>query len=217
MKKKHILLLSIIGTVILALSIFLICFFSIPRISYGYDSETDSYVVDKVYGNASFYKIQDTIHDKPVTRIKSRVFVGKTGLKKVELGKNIVEIERLAFLDCNNLKEIDLSYVKIIGRNAFENCSSLEEVYLGAEDILGGAFIGCTSLSKVVLEDVYSIGSYAFGNTSIEEITIPRNCSLVGEDAFYGCSKLKEILVLSYFLRENTYLKSLNGVEFQLN
>ena len=217
MKKKYWIIICSIAGSILALSIFLICFFNIPRVIYGYDREADTYYVDFVYGNATSYTIKDTIHDKPVTKIKARVFMKKSNLKEVTLGKNIIEIERLAFLDCKKLKNINLDTVRVIGRNAFENCISLEEVHLSAEDILGGAFIGCNSLSKVELGDVYSIGSYAFANTSIEEIEIPSSCSLLGEEAFYGCERLKRIIVYSYYLMNNSYLKSLNGIEFILN
>ncbi|MCM1131225.1 MAG: leucine-rich repeat domain-containing protein [Roseburia sp.] len=217
MKKKYWILICSIAGFILALSIFLICFFSIPRVVYGYDSYADTYYVDYVYGNASSYIIKDKVHDKPVTKIKARAFMKKSNLKDVVLGKNIDEIERLAFLDCKKLKNINLDSVKVIGRNAFENCISLEEIHLSLADILGGAFIGCKSLSKVELEDVYSIGSYAFANTSIIKIEIPKSCSLVGEEAFYGCESLKRIIVYSYSLRNNSYLNSLNGVEFVLN
>ncbi|MDE5856361.1 MAG: leucine-rich repeat domain-containing protein [Anaeroplasmataceae bacterium] len=217
MKKKYwIIICSIAGT-ILALTIFLICFFNIPRVIYGYDHEADTYFVDYVYGNASSYTIKDTIHDKPVTKIKARAFMKKSNLKEVTLGTNIIEIERLAFLDCKKLKNINLDNVKVIGRNAFENCISLEEIHLSAEDILGGAFIGCNNLSLVELKDVYSIGSYAFANTSIKEIKIPSSCSLVGEEVFYGCESLNKIIVYSYYLLNNSYLNSLNGIEFILN
>lgn len=217
MKKKYRIIIYSIAGIILALSIFLICFFNIPRVIYGYDHEADTYYVKYAYGNASKYTIKDAIHDKPVTKIKARAFMKKSNLKEVILGENIIEIERLAFLDCKKLKIINLDTVKVIGRNAFENCISLEEIHLSAEDILGGAFIGCESLSIVELKDVYSIGSYAFANASIEEIEIPSSCSLVGKEVFYGCKNLKKIIVYSDYLINNSYLNSLNGIEFVLN
>ncbi|MDE7161338.1 MAG: leucine-rich repeat domain-containing protein [Anaeroplasmataceae bacterium] len=217
MRKKYILWISISGAILIAMLIFLLCFFNIPRITYTYDHETDTYYVDTVYGNAKSYTILDEIKGKPVTKIRSRAFMNKSSIETIYLGKNIKEIERLAFLDCKKLKQIDLSGVEVIGRNAFENCSSLEEVHLTLQDILGGTFMGCTNLKIVELNSTLSIGSYAFARTGIETITIPRNCFSVGNDAFYNCLALKKILVLSYDLRYNSYLNSLGITEFQFN
>ena len=77
MKKKHIIILSSVIGALVIVSIILICFFTIPRISYGYDHEAETYYVDKVYGNARSYVIKESIHNKPVTKIKSRAFMNK--------------------------------------------------------------------------------------------------------------------------------------------
>lgn len=216
MKQKYIILI-VTSSIIVALLIFFICFFSIPRVIYGYDSDTDSYYVEKVYGNARSYTIEDTIKDKPVTTIKSRVFMDKTGLESIQLGKNIKEIERMAFMNCTKLKEIDLSTVSYIGRNAFENCTSLTSISLTLDHINGGTFYGCIALETVILENTSSIGSYAFTNTAIQTITIPSTCMLVGNGAFDDCSYLKRIILYSYTLSLDPYLMGLDGVEFQMN
>ncbi|MDE6660483.1 MAG: leucine-rich repeat domain-containing protein [Anaeroplasmataceae bacterium] len=217
MQKKHIIIMSSIIGAICIVGIFLICFFSIPRITYGYDHEARTYYVDKVYGNAKRYTIKDSIKDKPVTKIRSRAFMNKSNLKEIILSENLEEIERLAFLNCKRLEKIDLSHVKVIGRNAFENCTSLRSVELTLEDILGGTFIGCTGLETVTLTNTLTIGTYAFAYTNIEEVTIPRNCYLIGVDAFYGCDSLRKVIVQSQRLSNDSYLNSLNGVEFQFN
>lgn len=212
MNKKHIIIIAL-SILIIAITIFLICFFTIPRIKYSYDKKLDYYYVSRVYGNASYYEIADTINDKPVKKINSRAFMNKSNLEKVKLGSNIEEIERLAFLDCHNLLEINLDNVKIIGRNAFENCSSLNNITLNLDDILGGVFMGCSSLENVRLNNTLSIGSYAFANTNINTISIPKSCVLVYEKSFYKCNNLKKILVFNELLMENSYLKSLDNVE----
>ena len=193
MPKKHIIILSSVIGAICIIGIILICFFTIPRITYGYDSEARTYYVDKVYGNAKSYTIKDSIKDKPVTKIRSRAFMNKSNLREIIIGKNLEEIERLAFLNCKKLDKIDLSNVKVIGRNAFENCTSLKKVELTLENILGGTFIGCTSLEAVTLTNTLSIGTYAFAFTNIKEITIPSGCA-VATDAFYACDHLKNVI-----------------------
>ncbi|MDE7264493.1 MAG: leucine-rich repeat domain-containing protein [Anaeroplasmataceae bacterium] len=214
MKRKFILVFS--ASLVLIIGIVLLCWFTIPRIQYKYDSETDSYFVNKVYGNADVYKIENEIHHRPVTKICSRAFMGKD-IKRIEFGVNLIEIERLAFLDCKKLEEIDLSTVKIIGRNAFENCCKLTSVHLNIEDIMGGTFMGCSSLSQVTLNHTITLGSYAFAGTGIEVITIPDTCSLVGNDVFDSCNSLKKVIVKSHYLEQNSYLKSLNIVTFDFN
>ncbi len=212
MKKKHVTIL-VLSIIILTIIIFLICFFTIPRIKYSYDKELDCYCVSKVYGNSSFYEIADTINDKPVKKINSRTFMNKSDLKKVKLGNNIVEIERLAFLDCHNLLEINLDNVEIIGRNAFENCSSLNKINLNLCDILGGTFMGCSNLEIINLNNTISIGSYAFAYTNINFITIPASCNLVYNNSFYKCNNLNKIYISNIELLNDPYLNSLNNVD----
>ncbi len=175
MKKKNILILAIsIGSTV-ALLLFLILYFNIPRLNYTYDAATDSYYVDRVYGNASSYTISDEKNSKPVTKILSRTFMDITGIKRIDLGKNI----------------------KVI------------------EDVMGGTFIGCKNLKEISLTSTKTIGSYAFSFTAVECITLPETCKNVAEYTFYQCMNLNKIIVLSSSLRDNTYLQSLEGVEFR--
>ncbi|MCI9182442.1 MAG: leucine-rich repeat domain-containing protein [Acholeplasmatales bacterium] len=215
MKKKNILILAIsIGSTV-ALLLFLILYFNIPRLHYTYDAATDSYYVDRVYGNASSYTISDEKNSKPVTKILSRTFMDKTGIKRIDLGKNIKVIERMAFLNCTKLESINLENVESIGRNAFENCISLKKIELKIEDVMGGTFIGCKNLKEISLTSTKTIGSYAFSFTAVECITLPETCKNVAEYTFYQCMNLNKIIVLSSSLRDNTYLQSLEGVEFR--
>ena len=58
MKKKQIIWISSISAIVCIISICLLCFFCIPRIEYTYDAQNESYIVDKVYGNAKSYTIE---------------------------------------------------------------------------------------------------------------------------------------------------------------
>ncbi len=214
MKKKQIIIFSSIAIALLIVIITLVCYFNIPRISYNYDSETDSYYVSRVFGNAKSYEIAEKINDKYVTKIGSKAFMNKDKLEKVILSPYLTEIERMAFSECHNLKEIDLSCVEIIGRNSFEGCSSLESIELNASTILGGAFLRCTSMKNVSLANTDSIGSYAFAFTAIKEIILPASMTLVGVDAFYGCTELIKIVCKSNQLKNSSYLNSLEIVVF---
>ena len=67
MLKKYWKYLLPAGVLILALVIFLICFYNIPRLSYRYVEEEEVYYVSKAYGNASEYTLS-LIHISEPTR-----------------------------------------------------------------------------------------------------------------------------------------------------
>ena len=210
-KKEKIISFITVGLVI-CFGFFLICYFSIPRINYNYDKDENCYYVNTVFGNAKSYEILDEIDGIKVTYINEKAFMDKTKLESVKMGKNISKIERLAFANCANLKDIDLSMVSSIGRNVFMECESLESVNLSAIDILGGAFIDCVSLSKVTLNNTVTIGSYAFTGTVITEIVLPSTLTTVGVDAFSSCNYLTKIECYSNLLLEDEYLLSLGSI-----
>ena len=212
MKKKDKIIALIVGSVILVLSIVLICFFSIPRIEYNYNKQLDCYYVNKAYGNAKEYEILDEINGKKVLYIDEKAFMDKTNLETIKMGSNISKIERLAFTNCEKLKSIDLSKVMILERNAFMNCKSLVSVELNATDILGGVFYDCTALVSVKLNNTLTIGTYAFTGTLIEEIIIPETVYSIGIDAFYNCVYLNKIVCKSNSLSTNEYLLSLGKI-----
>lgn len=108
--------------------------------------------------------------------------------------------------------------VKVIGRNAFNNCSSLETVVFGSsvESIESDAFqysgvvniaipdtvtslgdrvfYGCTKLKSVTIgSGVTTFGSMTFFASSLETISIPNTVTSIGFMPFYNCSSLKSI------------------------
>lgn len=212
MSKKDKIIWMVLGGIVLAITIGLICFFSIPRIDYNYDKKEDCYYVNKAYGNSKSYDILDEIDGKKVVYIDEKAFMDKTKLETIKMGKNITIIERLAFSNCVNLSDIDLSNIAVIERNAFMDCKSLESVFLNAKDIYGGAFYDCSSLSKVTLNNTVTIGSFAFTGTVISEIVLPNTLYTLGVDAFYNCNYLSRIECHSNVLRSNEYLLSLGSI-----
>ncbi|WP_416371694.1 leucine-rich repeat domain-containing protein [Metamycoplasma hominis] len=57
------------------------------------------------------------------------------------------------------------------------------------------AFDGCKNLKEVILnEGLEKIWAEAFRYTNIESITIPSSRKEIGEDAFYNCTHLKEVI-----------------------
>lgn len=93
------------------------------------------------------------------------------------------------------------SGVTSIGRQAFGNCTALQEVIFESNNSLinigYAAFSSCSQLSSIEIPvSVTSIGDYAFsGCSSLESITIPSNVSKIGARTFQNCSSLESINV----------------------
>ena len=71
-----------------------------------------------------------------------------------------VEIEFMAFRDCNNLKEIILPEgCERLLRSTFWDCSNLERVVIPSsiKEVLPNQFIGCKSLKEIVFQNPESI------------------------------------------------------------
>ena len=110
--------------------------------------------------------------------------------------------------------------VSRIGAGAFENCTTIETIYMWAKVISIGeaAFRNCTKLESFdipstvtvipdstfencsALENIYiwgnvsSIGNAAFRNcASLESVDIPSSCTAIGESTFEGCTNLESV------------------------
>ena len=115
-------------------------------------------------------------------------------------GKPVTEIGENAFQACTSLEEIVIpDTVTSIGRTAFSYCDSLEEIVIpdSVTSIGNNAFAYCTSLTEIAIPDsVTSIGDNAFQScTSLEEIVFSENVTSIsiGDGAFYGCTSLKSV------------------------
>lgn len=87
-------------------------------------------------------------------------------------GYPVVGIDAGAFKGCTELRQINLNLSSVIMENAFEGCSSLENVELGSR--------------------IKTIGEKAFLNSGVKKIHIPLSATSIGYQAFKGCSNLQE-------------------------
>ena len=101
----------------------------------------------------------------------------------------------------DDIIELDLrgcANLTTIGKDAFENCSTLTEIILpdGLTTIGNSAFWGCTSLTSINLEDtaVKTIDSNAFFDcSSLKTVTLPRTVTEIADNAFWYCDNLTSI------------------------
>lgn len=131
-----------------------------------------------------------------VSVINTRAFNEEPSLESIYIPASIQTIGESAFCRSANLKTVTFeegSNLSLIYANAFQYCTSLEEITLGdhVQEIRTFAFEHCSSLKKVTLgSSVTEIGFRAFAGTPITEITIPESLQLLGGSAFSGCDEL---------------------------
>ena len=109
----------------------------------------------------------------------------------------------------------------MVGRSAFEGCTSLKNVTGGGSVDYGErTYYGCSALTQAPLgygigdycfygthissgnwDGVYSIGSYAFAGTDVEELALGQRTYSIADHAFSGCQNLAYAKI-SWYTRE---------------
>ncbi len=176
--------------------------------------ESDFYVVGtndslEIIGLVDESKEKITIPKKIsgqiVKTINAYAFSGNKNLSEVTFSKDgyIEKIEESAFSYCSNLKNINglPSTLIEIGKNAFNNCRSLVEIYIpsAVRKIGEDAFFYCDSLLKVnfgMNSQLKSIEARAFQwCTKLLSFSIPSGVTHIGSSAFSLCTGISNITV----------------------
>lgn len=131
---------------------------------------------------------------------KNLVKVKKKDLDSYTIPNSITAIGKRAFKDCASLQEVYIpNNVKHIGIEAFMDCTSLFVLKIsdGVTTIGKGAFRNCTSLREVYLPDsLREIGNDAFMNCpSLRRIKIPEGVSRIGRSCFSDCKSLDTVVL----------------------
>ena len=152
--------------------------------------------------------IPDSFLGVPVKKIGEYAFWGCKGLEKLTLPSSLIKIDRFAFEECTDLKEVVANEgLEIIGQSAFRN-SALETITLPSTLIIIGkqAFYR-TKISSVVIPDgVTSIPSYSFyGCSELKSVTFGVRVNQIDESAFYNCTSLTKIVIPEVVSRIGDY------------
>ena len=133
--------------------------------------------------------------------IDSWAFYGCSSLTDVLIPDGVTHIGAFAFEDCTNLVSVTLPRsLTTIGNCAFMNCTLLKNITIPEEIqsliIDGYAFSKCNSLIEIVFpENVTKITEAICKDCShLEKVSISSSVTSIGEQAFYGCSVLNQII-----------------------
>lgn len=113
----------------------------------------------------------------------SACFYGDTLLKDIDLSKHDEKIEAQAFYGCTSLTTANLAEVTEIGTYAFGECAALSSV----------------SIPKLIKLGEGAFARYEDNGTGAAfiAITLPDTLKEMGDGAFLGCSRLREIVIPS--------------------
>lgn len=147
---------------------------------------------------------------KEITEIPAAAFADCIALTRVALPEKAAKIGSGAFYGCIGLTEITLgAAVADIAEDAFFGCSALNSIAVAEEntaytcDGYGVLFNG--DLTRLLLAPVGLTGRYpvpltvaviaanAFPTEGLTDIVIPASVTVIGDNAFEGCTKLKNV------------------------
>lgn len=147
----------------------------------------------------AFSGLENIVIPNGVSEIGMEAFFENQNLESVQMGSGLCLMGDLAFMNCHNLRDIDLKNTKLeaLGNGAFDSCHSLRTAKLpaGLKEINGWSFKDCHQLKAFEIpSSVKFIGDYAFeGCHNISGLFIPDSVEEFGEDVF--CNNGSEIWV----------------------
>jgi hypothetical protein len=150
------------------------------------------------------------IPDDTGIRVIGRVFARNSTITSVDIPKGVEAIQEKAFEYCTNLKQVTFpNTLKSIAGDAFWGCSNLTSVTIpkSVTDIGRNAFIYCGKLTSInvnpsnpaysskdgILYDKNMTTLLQYPGGKKGPFTTPDGVTVIGWDAFYGCTGLTAI------------------------
>ena len=185
--------------------------------------EVDGLTYRVIDNNAKTVKVSyqgnDIMYSTPYTQssivIPETVSLNGNTYRVVEIGDNAFQnaamssitipatvktIGGSAFMNCQNLKSVDLSGIENFGTHIFSTCTSLKTVKLPEtlHSIPDAMFSMCSSITSFSFDNISSIGYSSFEGTGLTSVTL--SCTNIGMNAFANCKQLTKITMLGNYL-----------------
>lgn len=137
-------------------------------------------------------EVPDEIDSYSVEEIGKWCFTGNKIVEKIILPKSVKKIDKYAFANCPNLKEVIAPGVENCGIYAFDNCQSLVRVEMPKLTCANtGIFRKCKSLINAELGNLDEIDNHAFyGCESLRELNSHIQKENWAINTFYNCNSL---------------------------
>lgn len=173
-----------------------------------YDSRENCNAIIYTPTNSLIIGCNKTTIPKSVRIIESRAFIDCKNLSSIIIPEGVEIIGELAFYQCSNLTSITIpNSVKSIERAAFSGCTKLSSISIGngLESVYNNPFAECPNVVLIeVSPENAKYDSRSNCNAIIEKSSntliigckntiIPNGTTIIGEDAFNGCSNLISI------------------------
>ncbi len=156
------------------------------RVSPEGDFEAAGGVLTKYLGKSANVVIPAEIGGEAITKIGTDAFNGNETLGAVVVPEGVEVLERGAFANCRNLKDVTLPHSLRTIKSAFGS-SGIEKIVIpeGVET-LNGSFFGCVELKDVTLPNsLREIGAQTFqGCEALEKVVVPEGVTTIGNSAF---------------------------------
>ena len=121
-----------------------------------------------------------------IVSIGNRAFINCANLKTIDIAQSVTLIGEECFYGCSVLESFRSNGIVTMGASSFAECKNLKEVSIESLDSLQqGTFLNCSQLMDCNLPNINSIGKEAFKNCqSLKEYNIPASVTTIGESAF---------------------------------
>ena len=142
--------------------------------------------------------ISSVVIPDSVTTVGSYAFQNCTNLTEVSLADSITTINYRAFQGCTGLTSIELpSNITTMGDNVFNGCTGIKEIEIPVSLTTAECTFAGSSIETVTFEEGRVTTPYKLlrENISLKTVVLPSSLTSTGNDLFYGCTSLEEVVI----------------------
>ena len=143
-------------------------------------------------GTNAFYNVtslNSIIISDGISSIGAHAFSYCSSLKKVEFPASLTDIEGELFYDCNNLESIfvDFDNPKFLSVNGVLYTKDHKKIV---------AYPNANGKDYKIIGGTEYIENFAFKSCiDLEKLKLPQSLRVIGDNVFYGCDKLKNVVI----------------------